>query len=100
VWGLMPTNSNALTQKAWNMNVGEMSDFFPYENGFSIVKVLEKSPAGDKTFTEAGSELSSAFQEDESKRLENEWYESLLKKYPVRVYKETIAISPEQTSKK
>jgi peptidyl-prolyl cis-trans isomerase SurA len=72
VWGLMPTNSNALTQKAWNMNVGEMSDFFPYENGFSIVKVLEKSPAGDKTFTEAGSELSSAFQEDESKRLENE----------------------------
>jgi peptidyl-prolyl cis-trans isomerase SurA len=100
VWGLMPTNSNALTQKAWNMNVGEMSDFFPYENGFSIVKVLEKSPAGDKTFTEAGSELSSAFQEDESKRLENEWYESLLKKYPVRVYKETIAISPEQTLKK
>lgn len=100
VWGLMPTNSNALTQKAWNMNVGEMSDFFPYESGFSIVKVLEKSPAGDKTFTEAGSELSSAFQESESKRLENEWYESLLKKYPVNVYKEVIANSPEQTSKK
>ena len=100
VWGLMPTASNALTQKAWNMNVGEMSDFFPYENGFSIIKVLEKSPAGDKTFTEAGSELSSAFQESESKRLENEWYESLLKKYPVSVYKEALTTSPEQTLKK
>jgi len=100
VWGLMPATGNALTQRAWNMNVGEMSDFFPYENGFSMIKVLEKSPAGNKTFTEAGSELSSAFQESESKRLENEWYESLLKKYPVSVYKEAIGISMEQTSKK
>ena len=100
VWGLMPATSNALTQRAWNMNVGEISDFFIYENGFSIIKVLEKSPAGNKTFTEAGSELSSAFQESESKRLENEWYESLLKKYPVSVYKEAIGISTEQTLKK
>jgi peptidyl-prolyl cis-trans isomerase SurA len=100
VWGLMPTTSSVLTQKAWNMNVGEMSDFFSYENGFSIIKVLEKSPAGDKTFAEAGSELSSAFQESESKRLENEWYESLLKKYPVSIYKEALTPSLEQTSKK
>ena len=100
VWGLMPMTSNALTQRAWNMSVGEISDFFPYENGFSIIKVLEKSPAGDKTFAEAGSELSSAFQESESKRLENEWYESLLKKYPVIVHKEALTTSPEQTSKR
>lgn len=100
VRGLMPTTANGLTQKAWNMNVGEMSDFFPYKNGFSIITVLEKSPAGDKTFTEAGSELSSAFQESESKRLENEWYESLLKKYPVFIYKEALTTSPEQTSQK
>ena len=74
--------------------------FFPLPIGFSIIKVLEKSPAREKTFIETGSELSSAFQEDESKRLENEWYASLLKKYPVNVYKEVIANSPEQTSKK
>ncbi len=99
-WGLMPATSNALSQRAWTMNVGEVSEFFPFQSWFSILKVLEKIPAGEKTFTEAGSELSSAFQEAESKRLENEWYESLLKKYPVTVYKEAVMISPEQTSKK
>ena len=100
VWGLLPVSNSPLTERAWSMNVGEVSDFFPYQSWFSIIKVLEKDPAREKTFTETGSELSSAFQEDESKRLENEWYESLLKKYPVSVYKEAIANSPEQTSKK
>jgi len=99
-WGLTTAAGNALTQRAWGMNAGELSDFFPYENGFSIIKVLEKIPAGNKTFGEAGSELTSAFQESESKRLENEWYEALLKKYPVSIHKEVLATSPEQTSKK
>jgi len=98
VWGLTAVTTNALSQKAWTMNVGEMSEFFPYENGFSIVKVLEKVPAGEKTFSEAGSELASAYQDSESKRLENEWYESLLKKYPVVVHKELV--NPEQSPKK
>ncbi len=99
-WGLTPATSDALTQRAWSMNTGEVSDFFPYKNGFSIIKVLEKIPAGNKTFSEAGSELTSAFQESESKRLENEWYESLLKKYPVVINKEVLAASREQTSRK
>ena len=98
-WGLMPVTTSALTKRAWTMDVGEVSDFFPYENGFSTIKVLEKVPACDKTFTEAGSELSSAYQEFESNRLENDWYQSLLKKYPVHVFKEVLTNSPEQTSK-
>jgi len=98
VWGLTAVSTNALSQKAWGMNVGEVSDFFPNENGFSVIRVLEKSPAGEKTFTEAGSELASAYQESESKRLENEWYDSLLKKYPVTVHKELL--NPEQSPKK
>ncbi len=99
-WGLTTATGNALTQRAWGMNAGEVSDFFPYENGFSIIKVLEKIPAGNKTFGEAGSELTSAFQESEAKRLENEWYESLLKRYPVSIHNEVLTVSPEQTSKK
>ncbi len=42
VWGLMATTSDALTEKAWNMSVGEMSGFFPYENGFSIIRSSKK----------------------------------------------------------
>ncbi|MGA7160012.1 MAG: peptidylprolyl isomerase [Bacteroidota bacterium] len=99
-WGLTPVTTSALTKQAWNMNVGEVSEFLPYENGFSIFKVLEKSPAGNKTFAEAGSELASAFQEYETTRLENEWHESLLKKYPVHIFKEMLTNSPEQSLKK
>jgi peptidyl-prolyl cis-trans isomerase SurA len=99
-WGMNPATTNALTQRGWTMKEGEVSEYFPYEKGFSIIKMLERDPARDKTFAEAGSELSSAFQEYESKRLESEWYESLKKKYPITTNTELLKNSPEQTSKK
>ncbi len=89
-WGMLPVTTNALTQKAWTMKSGEVSEAFAYESGTSIIKLLERDPARGKTFTEAGSELSSAFQEYESKRLENAWSESLRKTYPVVIFKETL----------
>ena len=89
-WGMLPVTTNELTKKAWTMKSGEVSEAFAYEGGTSIIKVLEKDAARDKTFAEAGSELSSAFQEYESKRLENAWFESLKKKYPVEIFKETL----------
>ncbi len=67
------------------MKEGDLSGFFPYEQGYSIIRVLEKDPARDKTFEEAGTELSSAFQEYESKRLEDAWYERLKARYPVQI---------------
>jgi len=99
-WGLLPDSTNALTEKAWTLNEGDVSEFFPYEHGFSIIKVLSKEPAREKTFAEAGSELSSAFQEYESKLLENEWENSLRKKYPVTLYKEVLMTSQESTLNK
>jgi peptidyl-prolyl cis-trans isomerase SurA len=99
-WGMIPATTNALTQRGWNMKEGEVSEYFPYEKGFSIIKMLERDRARDKTFAEAGSELSSAFQEYESKRLENEWYESLKKKFPITTNTELLKNPSEQTSKK
>lgn len=99
-WGMQPTTTNALTQRAWTMKEGEVSDAFAFEGGYSVVKVLEKDPARDKTFAEGGSELSSAFQEYESRRLENEWYESLKKKYPVVMEGTELLGAPEPSSKK
>ena len=87
---MQPVTTNALTQRGWTMKEGDVSDAFANEGGFSIIKVLEKDPARDKTYAEAGSELSSAFQEYESKRLESEWYESLKKKYPVTTNPEAL----------
>jgi hypothetical protein len=65
-----------------------------------MIKVLGKDRAREKMFQEAGSELSSAFQEFESKRLENEWYESLKKRYPITTNKEALKDASEQAPKK
>lgn len=99
-WGIMPASSNALTERAWKMNEGEVSEFFPYENGYSIIRILAKDGARNKTFIEAGSELSSAFQEHESKLKESEWEESLRVKYPVKEFKEVLRNSADLPSNK
>jgi peptidyl-prolyl cis-trans isomerase SurA len=83
IWGLVPVSTNDLTSRGWHLQEKDSLLHFPYENGFSFVKVLQKDPAREKTFEEAQSEISGAFQEYETKRLGDEWYESLKKKYPV-----------------
>ncbi|HTX19533.1 MAG TPA: peptidylprolyl isomerase [Bacteroidota bacterium] len=99
-WGLNDTAANELYSRAGKMNVGEVSGFFPYENGFSIIKVISKDPARTKTLTEAGPEVSSAYQEAESKALESEWENALRSKYPVKEYKELLGSAPATASAK
>ncbi|MDE3057808.1 MAG: peptidylprolyl isomerase [Bacteroidota bacterium] len=99
-WGLQPVTTNEMTKRAWTMDEGATSDFFKYENGYSMIKVLEKDPARDKTFEEANSEASSAYQEYESKQLENQWIEALRKKYPVVLHPEAINPQLVQASQK
>lgn len=91
VWGLTPVTANELMSRAWNLKASDSTTYFPYENGFSFVKVLQKDPAREKTFEEAQSEVSGAYQEFETKRLSDEWFESLKKKFPVQYNKESLA---------
>jgi peptidyl-prolyl cis-trans isomerase SurA len=84
-WGLLAESENDLAAKGFKMNVGMISEPFPYEGGYSIVKVNSKEKARLKTFEEAGPELSNRFQEYESKRIEKAWVDSLKKKYRVEV---------------
>ncbi|MBN1448193.1 MAG: hypothetical protein JXA28_09710, partial [Bacteroidetes bacterium] len=51
----------------------------------SIIKVTDKDKAREKTFEEAQSEVSSRFQEYESKRLEREWIQGLKDKFGVEI---------------
>ncbi|MDT3694803.1 MAG: peptidylprolyl isomerase [Ignavibacterium sp.] len=60
---------------------GDYSEPVPNQGGFSIIRLDEKDPARLKTFEEAKAEVSGAFQEYESKRLENEYIDSLKKRY-------------------
>jgi hypothetical protein len=51
------------------------------------VRLNARENARRKTFEEAGPELSSAYQDYESKRLESDWLAQLRQKYPVVEYK-------------
>ncbi len=91
VLGLQPITTNDLTSRAWNMPSKDTSAYFPFEGGFSFIKPIQKDAAREKTFAETASEVSSAFQEFETKRLSDAWYENLKKKYPVQLSKEALA---------
>lgn len=59
--------------------IGDYTEPIPNPGGFSILRLDIKDPARLKTFEEAKAEVSGAFQESESKRLENEYIDSLKK---------------------
>ena len=88
--GVYPVSQDERTKKADSLSVGSCSQPFFYKTGQTIVRLDEREPARQKTFEEAGTEVSSAFQEYESKRLENEWLEGLRKSNPVTENKEAL----------
>ena len=83
----LPVTTDERTKLADSLKVGNYSIPFKHNLGYLIIRVLKKDAARQKTFEEAGTEISSGFQEYESKRLENEWINSLRKAYPVIEYK-------------
>lgn len=93
VWGLVPVTTNEITNRGWQKHDNDTANYFPADGGFSFIKVLEKDPSREKTFEEAQSEVSGAFQEFETKRIEAEWYEALKKKYPFVVNKEALGVA-------
>lgn len=88
---IQPTDADTRAEMAAGLAEGEVSAPFSYMNMPCIVRLNKREPARLKTFDEAGTELSSAFQEYESKRLEQEWLDSLRKQHPVVEYKEELA---------
>jgi peptidyl-prolyl cis-trans isomerase SurA len=76
---------------AFTMNVGEYTEPLSAPGGgFSIIKVFSKDPARIKTFEEARAEASGAYQEEESRRLENEYLDYLNKMYHPKYFYEEL----------
>ncbi len=88
VFDLLDANSAEIAVEANKLRKpGDYSAPFKNSGGFSIVKLIMKDPARTKTFEEAKAEVSGAFQEFESKRLEEEYINNLKKLYkPVYHY--------------
>lgn len=99
--GMLPITKDELTQAASALTVGQISEPFESENGYVIIKLLEREAPRPKTFEEAGAEVSNAFQDAESKRLEKEWLNRIKLRYPVKQHKEVLreAFSSPQASR-
>lgn len=87
---LMDAQSSELAVEANKLKkAGDYSVPVKVTGGNSIVKLISKEGARIKTFEEAKAEVSGAFQEEESKRLESEYLISLKNTYkPVFNYKD------------
>ncbi len=88
--GLYPIELDARTTTADSLETGSYSRPFLFKGILTIVRLNGREPARRKTYEEAGTEVSSAFQEYESKRLESEWLSSLRKRYPVVEHPEQL----------
>jgi len=80
-------------KQADSLTVGDFSEPFHLKGNYVIVQLNGRDPARLKTFEEAGPEVSTAFQDYESKRIESLWLEELRQKYPVIRHNEVLNIA-------
>ncbi len=89
-WEPLSETDNPLALRAFEMQPGEISKPFRFENGHVIIKLIKIDPPRIKTFEECGAELSSKYQEAETKRLEGLWIDSLKQIFPVKRFDEKL----------
>ncbi|MBE0642607.1 MAG: peptidylprolyl isomerase [Bacteroidetes bacterium] len=89
-WGFQTLDANELAVAAAKAVPGWIEGPMKFQYGYSLIKVTEKDKAREKTFEEAQSEVSSKFQEFESKRLEREWIQSLKDKFGVKIHDDVL----------
>lgn len=84
---LVDAKSNQLALEADKLKKpGEYSSIISNAGGYSIIRLDSKEPSRTKTFEEAKAEVSGAFQEFESKRLEKAYLDQLRKRYKPEIY--------------
>jgi peptidyl-prolyl cis-trans isomerase SurA len=88
--GMQSVKDDEVAAKAFSLKVGQISEPFAIEGGFAIVKLFGSEPAREKTFDEAGAEVSNAYQEAEAKRLEQQWLSRIRERHPVKQYRELL----------
>jgi peptidyl-prolyl cis-trans isomerase SurA len=80
-------------KRADSLVAGQISEPFFLKGNYAVVRLDGRDPARLKTFEEAGPEVSTAFQDFESKRIESLWLEELRKKYPVVQHNEVLNVA-------
>lgn len=95
---LQAVGSTEFSKAVSELKPGEFTEPIQNSGGYSILRLDVKEPSRLKTFEEARAEVSGAFQEAESKRLEQEYIQRLKATYkPVINYdKLHLAFQPER----
>jgi foldase protein PrsA len=75
----------ALSQKAFSMQVGEISTVIKTEYGFHIIKILKREPAGRKGLLEVVAEIERTLLSEETERRYRGWLQELRDTYPIKV---------------
>lgn len=84
-------DEDMLAQKAYELkNVGDITEPFVYNGGWSIVRLDKREDKRIKTFEEAKPEVSSILQEKESKRLDEAYVARLKENYKPKLFLENI----------
>lgn len=82
--------SDERARRADSLSAGGYSGSFFHKGTWSIVRLDAREPARQKTFEEAAPEVSTSYQDAESKRLESVWMERLRREYPVEKHPEVL----------
>lgn len=89
---LQNVNSSEVAKAANNLsNEGDISQPFKVENDWYIVKLIEKLPSRTKSFDEAKSEVMGIWQEQQTKKLEEEYLSNLRKIYEPELYYDRLS---------
>jgi peptidyl-prolyl cis-trans isomerase SurA len=89
--GMLAVDADDISKLSVGVAVGKISEPSELENGaFVIIKVNAREPARQKTFEEAGAEVSNMYQDTQSKLFEKRWLDRVKVKYPVKQYKEVL----------
>lgn len=87
---LLAPPADERAQMVTTLQKGGITHPFPFKVGYSLVRLEGHEPARQKTYEEAGAEVSSVFQDAEAKRLEKEWMDRVEQQNPVVVNKEIL----------
>lgn len=87
---MLPPATDERTQHADSIAVGGTTRPFLYKGYYTVVRLNAREGARRKTYEEAGPELASAYQDYESKRLENAWLDQLRQQYPTVEFKPVL----------
>lgn len=81
--GVFAPAADERAKRADSLSVEGLTMPFSFRNGYSVVRLDGREPARQKTFEEAGAEVSTSFQDYEAKRLEKEWIDGIKQRFPV-----------------